>query len=369
MTTIVAISVFKVDLPHPDSGSFRISGGRSHTSFDDTIVEIETDQGITGWGETCPYGSTYVAAFAEGARAAIGHLAPHILGADASRPEPLYRRMDSVLTGHGYTKAAIDMACWDILGQMAGLPLCDLWGGRFEAPLPLSGGLVLTDLDDLEGQLRRVKGAGCRDLGIKMSGDPGPDLEALDLISRELGPSVNFVADVNGGWLLDDAVRIGQALQDRPMTFEQPCRTYEACRLLRQRIPQGIILDEVALDVETALRARADGLLEQYNLKTAKAGGLTKARKLRDLCVAIEVPIKFQDTWGAELTKAGMLHLAQSTPARYRTEFWNVTDNVGVVTCDGDPQPAHGFIEASHVPGLGVKPRREVLGEPVAVYC
>ena len=85
--------------------------------MDDTIVRIDTDEGIVGWGETCPFGSNYLDAFALGARAGIGELAPGLLGADPSQPRVIYELMNRNLLGHPYVKHAIDMACWDILGK------------------------------------------------------------------------------------------------------------------------------------------------------------------------------------------------------------------------------------------------------------
>ena len=140
---ITKITVYKVDLAYP-GGTYHLSKGRTYTSFDNTVVAVETDAGMTGWGETCPFGNTYIAASAEGARTAIGLIAPHLIGLDPRRPEPLYQKMDSLLVGHGYAKSALDMAFWDILGKSADLPLCDLWGGRYDAPLKVKNSFSLS---------------------------------------------------------------------------------------------------------------------------------------------------------------------------------------------------------------------------------
>ncbi len=373
---ITAIRVYSVTLPYPH-GTFHLTKGRSYNSFDDTIVEIETDEGLSGWGETCPFGTTFIEASPQGARAAIEIMAPHLLGADPRRPAALYQLMDDALVGHGYAKSALDMACWDLLGKAAGLPLCDLWGGRLDGPIPIERDFLVGDmghvsgdkqLDVLREQIRKAKSGNTREYSMKASGDIASDIEMLDLITREFGPELQICIDANGGWTFDEALRITHALRDRHIVYEQPCATYEECRMLRQRITQPIILDEVAVDLETALCARQDGLLDICSLKTARVGGLTKARVIRDLCVTLGVPIHIQCSWGAELTKAGMLHLSQSTPARYRGEFWNITEDVSIVTAEGDPQPVDGMLAASEAPGLGVSPLRDVLGEPVATY-
>ena len=116
---IKRISVFQVDLPLHE-GSYKWSGGKSVSVFDSTIVRVETDAGVTGHGEVCPLGPFYLPSYAAGARAGIAELAPHLLGQDPTHLDKLNRRMDAALKGHPYAKSAIDIACWDILGQVCG---------------------------------------------------------------------------------------------------------------------------------------------------------------------------------------------------------------------------------------------------------
>jgi len=127
---ITRIRAYQVALPLHE-GSYRWSGGKSVSVFDSTIVEVETDSGITGWGEVCPLGPFYLPAYGPGARTGIAELAPHLIGEDPRELGRLNRRMDAALKGHPYVKSAVDMACWDILGRTAGLPVCTLLGGRY----------------------------------------------------------------------------------------------------------------------------------------------------------------------------------------------------------------------------------------------
>lgn len=108
--------------------------------FDATVVYVQTnDPDIYGVGENTPLGSFYLPAYAEGTRAGIALLAPHLLGKDPANLNGINRLMDAALKGHPYVKSAIDMACWDIVGKVAGLPVCDLLGGRLgdESGFPL----------------------------------------------------------------------------------------------------------------------------------------------------------------------------------------------------------------------------------------
>jgi L-alanine-DL-glutamate epimerase-like enolase superfamily enzyme len=90
------------------------------------------DQYLYGVGENTPLGSFYLPAFPEGTRAGIEVLAPHLIGRNPTRLNELNDHMDRVLKGHPYVKSAIDMACWDILGKVSQLPVCELMGGRYD---------------------------------------------------------------------------------------------------------------------------------------------------------------------------------------------------------------------------------------------
>ncbi len=133
---IVGVSVYQVDLPLHE-GRYAWSGGKAVEVFDSTVVRVETDSGVTGHGEVCPLGPAYLPSYAAGARAGIAEIAGDLLGLDPRQLGAVNREMDRSLKGHPYVKSALDMACWDILGQDSGLPLCDLLGGRYQDSVPL----------------------------------------------------------------------------------------------------------------------------------------------------------------------------------------------------------------------------------------
>ena len=126
---ITRITAHQVDLPLHE-GSYSWSGGKSVDVFDCTIVAIETDEGLVGHGEITPLGPVYLPSYPAGARTAISELAPALLGHDPREVEVIDRVMEQTLKGHPYAKSAVDMACWDLLGKSAGLPLVTLFGGR-----------------------------------------------------------------------------------------------------------------------------------------------------------------------------------------------------------------------------------------------
>ncbi len=119
---IARLFAHRVELPLHET-TYKWSGGKSVTVFDSTIVGVETDTGLIGYGEVCPLGPFYLPAYAEGVRAGLRELGPHLLGEDPRQLVKLNRTMDAALKGHPYVKSGIDIACWDILGQASGLPV------------------------------------------------------------------------------------------------------------------------------------------------------------------------------------------------------------------------------------------------------
>jgi hypothetical protein len=95
---ITRIRAYQVDLPLSE-GSYNWSGGKSVSLFDSTVVAVETDAGVTGYGESCPLGPVYLPSFAAGVRAGLQELAPHLIGADPTQLGPLNLLMDSRLKG------------------------------------------------------------------------------------------------------------------------------------------------------------------------------------------------------------------------------------------------------------------------------
>lgn len=150
---ISKVTVYQVDLPLHEV-AYKWSGGKSVSTFDATVVRIETETGYVGFGENTPLGPFYLPAYAEGTRAGIQMLAPSLIGLDATRLNNLNAVMDRVLKGHPYVKSAIDMACWDILGKVTGLPVCELLGGRFNESFKLYRAI---SQDTPEGMARNVE--------------------------------------------------------------------------------------------------------------------------------------------------------------------------------------------------------------------
>jgi L-alanine-DL-glutamate epimerase-like enolase superfamily enzyme len=360
------ISAYRVELPLRE-GSYRWSGGKAVTVFDSTVVRVETDEGLTGHGEVCPLGPFYLPAYAAGVRAGLAELAPHLLGEDPLGLEKLNRRMDAALKGHPYVKSGIDMACWDILGQAAGQPVCTLLGGRYGEDFVLYRAISQESPEAMAARVAGYREEGYRRFQLKVGGDPDEDVARIRAVAAQLGPGDRLVADANTGWLAHDALRVAAAVRDVDVYLEQPCLSYEECLAVRRHTGRPMVLDEVIDSVGALLRGWSDGAMDVVNLKISKLGGLTRARQARDLCVALGVAMTLEDSWGGDVVTAAIAHLAHSTPPEFLFTATDFNSYVTVSIAEGAPRRVNGRLAAPTRPGLGISPRPEVLGAPVLV--
>jgi len=364
---IERISIFQVDLPLAE-GSYNWSGGKSVSVFDSTIVRIDTDTGMAGHGEVCPLGPSYLPAYAAGARTGIAALAPQLLGLDPTELDKLDSVMEAALKGHPYVKSAIDIACWDILGQVCGQPVCTLLGGRYGDDFTLYRAISQATPAEMAAKVADYRDEGYRRFQLKVGGDPDTDIERIRAVDDELESGDVLVADANTGWLAHQAIRVVRAVKDVDVYIEQPCLTYEECLSIRRRTDHPFVLDESIDSIHALLRAHTDDAMDAVNLKISKLGGLTRARRIRDLCVSLGLAMTIEDSWGGDITTAAIAHLAHSTPTDLLFTSTDFNSYVTVSTAEGAPQRRYGRMAAATAPGLGVEPRLEILGEPVATW-
>ncbi len=360
---ITRIAAYQIDLPLHE-GSYKWSGGKSVDVFDSTVIRVETDDGVVGHGEVCPLGPFYLPAYAAGVRAGIAELGPLLLGKDPIQIGKLNNFMDKAMKGHPYVKSGIDMACWDILGQVAGLPVCELLGGRYGDDFVLYRAISQQSPAEMAKNVESYRNEGYRRFQLKVGGDPDEDIERIRAVSRILQPGDKLVADANTGWLMHEAARVVRAVRDIDVYIEQPCESYDECLSIRRRTDHPFVMDEHINGIAVLLKAHADRAADVVNIKISKFGGLTRARQARDLCVSLGMAMTIEDSWGGDITTAAIAHLAHSTPTEFLFTSTDFNSYVTVSNADGAPQRDNGRMAASTQPGLGIQPRFDLLGDP-----
>lgn len=364
MPKIAKIQAYRVELPLHE-GSYKWSGGNSVEVFDSTVVAVHTDAGVTGYGEVCPLGPAYLPAYAEGARAGIAKLAPRLIGLEATDLNVLNGHMDAALRGHPYVKSALDMACWDILGKTAGLPVVTLLGGRYGETFPLYRAISQESPDQMAEMVALYRSEGYTKFQLKVGGDPDTDVERIRRVAARLERGDVLIADANTGWTQHQALRVVDAVREEDVYIEQPCASYQECLVVRRHTNRPFVLDEVVDSLAMVVEGARDQAMDVINLKISKVGGLTKARQIRDLCVSLGIALTIEDTWGGDIITAAIAHLAHSTPPPLLFTATDFNSYVTVSNATGAPHRENGRMAAPLEPGLGVEPRWDVLGQPL----
>ncbi len=365
---ITRLTVFQINLPL--SEPYWLSGGRlKFETLDSTFVRIDTDTGISGWGEGCPWGHTYLPAHGPGIRAGIETLAPALIGQDPRSLDHINRVMDVQLPGHLYVKSPIDIACWDILGQSCGLPLWQLLGGDAPHPVAVNSSISTGTPDGMLALIQKAAAKGYTVHSAKVGGtDIALDIARIEAISSSLPKGHRVTFDVNRAWQPSTAIEVLNSVTARDWV-EQPCETLDQCAHVAARVANPIMLDECMHSFQDHLDASKRGACEGVKVKPNRVGGLTRARQIRDFGVSVGWQMHIEDLGGSALADTAAIHLAASTPEANRLASWLCHYHLSV-----DPVPGQGarnisgFATPPSAPGLGITPNTDLLGPPVASY-
>lgn len=340
-------------------------------TLDSTVVELMTDEGVSGFGETTPLGPTYQPQHALGARAAIAEMAPQLIGLNPLRTELVRRAMDSALTGHNYAKSAIDVACWDLLGKVRGERLCDLLGGTDRYAVASYFGVMPDTATRTAHAARAREDEGYSRLQVKVGGRPlADDIEATRAVAESISPSTKLLVDANRGWTMRDTIEFSLACRDVRLSIENPCRTYDEHRAIAGKLNHPLFLDECTTDLNAITRAITDGIAQGFGMKLSRVGGITPLRTVRDLCVAHGIPLTIDDTWGGDITAAATVHMGATVPNPFFEGTWiSYPYQEQAYSCTTSPiRPSNGTIPVPSGDGLGVQPELDDWAPPVATY-
>jgi L-alanine-DL-glutamate epimerase-like enolase superfamily enzyme len=365
---ITGIEVWQLDLPL--SKPYWLSGGRlKFEQLDSTFVRIDTDAGVSGWGEGCPWGHTYLPAHGGGIRAALDLLAPALIGQNPLALDHINALMDTQLPGHLYAKAALDIACWDILGKASGQPLYRLLGAPEPAAVAINSSISTGTPEEMVALILDASAQGYRTHSAKIGGsDIALDLARMDAIADALptGEAVTF--DINRAWTPGHAVEVLNSSRARGW-IEQPCQTMDQCLHVAKRVRQPIMLDECLSSFDDHLQAWKLGACEGVKVKPNRLGGLTRCRQVRDFGVSVGWAMHIEDVGGSALADTVALHLAASTPEANRLASWLSHAHLAVDPCPGQgARNLDGLARVPDLPGHGVTPDLSILGAACASY-
>jgi len=351
------------------NGSYTM-GGREVFSLDTTLVKLVANNGLVGWGETCPVGSNYQAQHAKGARAALDEMAAGLIGSELLQPVLLRRRMDSLLMGHNYAKAAVDIAAYDLMGKHFGLRVADCLGGAAIERVPSYYALGIGEPDEVARIAAERADEGYPRLQIKAGGrDIAVDIAVVRKVWERVRGRVTLAVDANRSLCTRDALRLSRECQDIPLILEQPVGSFEEIRAIRAQVQHGIYLDEVTDDLAAVIRAIGSGLCDGFGMKVTRLGGLHAMACVRDMCEARSLPHTCDDCWGGDIIAAACLAIGATVSVRLNEGVWIAAPYIdGHYDSTGGIRIENGHIPLPKAPGLGIEPDEGLFGAALMSY-
>lgn len=357
---ITRVETIPVQIPINPKRAIRGSLG-AHTVSPFLLIKIHTDEGIVGLGEvSCTpiwSGEDQVTA----THFIRDFLAPALEGEDPSHVERLSARLRQRLAANPFTKAGVEMALWDILGKIAGLPLYRLWGGPVRDFVPTKfsvSGLEPAKAAELAAW---AVSEGFTTMKVKVGIDPEGDVARVRAVRDAIGPKIRLGVDANGGWSPRVAIQTIRRLYEFGIYFaEQPVAPVDASWMadVRNHVDVPIMADESVNTVQDAMTLARAGAADVLSLYVGKGGGPGMARKIAAVAEGAGLVCTVGSNLEMGVASAAMIHLAMSTPAIAAEEF--PCDILGPFFYEGDlladPLPISAGKASPHErPGLGVE--------------
>ena len=348
------------------------------------LVEVETDDGLTGWGECFGAGNVALAN-----RTIVEQvIQPMILGLDALDREVIWQRVYNLLRDHGQkgmpiqALSGVDIALWDIAGKAAGLPLHKLLGGAFRERVPVYGyGMMLQRRDDLaeafKAEAAGIKARGFTATKMKVGLGVARDVELVEAVRDGIGPEMRLMVDANHAFAIHDALALGRELERLGVYwFEEPVAPEDRAgyRELRAKLAVNIAGGEAEFTRWGFRDLIAERCVDILQPEVCGLGGITEYRRVLALAQAQLIPV-INHVWGSGVALATNLQLLLALPdlpggahpeapyLEYDTTPNRFKDGVLVRPLDIEGQVRdHGGTAAPPPgPGLGIEVDRDFL--------
>jgi muconate cycloisomerase len=346
------------------------------------IVELSTEDGVTGWGEA-PAGATWGGAAMRYYGETPGtvrhiiddYLGPALEGCDPGQLGVVHGRMDTAVKGHPYAKAAIDMACYDAAGKALGVSVADLLGGRQRAGIEVAHSLGIMDLDRCYAEAEQAVAEGARTIKCKTGLDPDRDVTLVREVRRLVGPDVKIRVDGNEGYAsVHEAIATTRRQEEYDLLLcEQPVAGAANLARVARRIASPVMADESAWTVQDILELDALDGAACFSCYVTKPGGLWRARQQAEIAAALGMPCDIGGSIETGIGNAANLALGVAMPNATLPSVCPVSQPAGSAgpavagvyyTDDLIMTPfgfADGLVLAPEGPGLGIEVDRSKL--------
>ena len=359
----IVIRVLRVPLVHAYALS-KAYGVQLDTSI--IVVELRTDEGITGWGECDPW-PAFTGDSADSVVAILEKcLAPVLIGQDPTNINAINELMDKTLRANATAKAGIDMACHDILGKSLNAPVHQLIGGKLRNKIRCFWAVGGSTPEETAQEILAIKKEGFWGCMIKIGTDWKLDA-ARTLAAREaVGEDFPLIADANQGWDIDTAVSYGRAVGCANLLFfEQPVKYWDVAGLahIRRKVPMPISADEGISSIQDAKALIANDACDYFSIKISKMGGIKKAKQICEYADNHGIKLFFNSMLEEGITQVSSLHVASTVPNILMTtghSFFSTLRLRGDIT-DFCKWTKEGITYVPEKPGLGFEINYENL--------
>ena len=331
---------------------------RSVESVEDVVVEVHTDAGAIGYGEAPPTGVITGDTTGAIVGAIQDHIGKAILDRDVDDLEDLLQRVQRSIVHNTSAKAAVDMALWDLYGQLHKIPVYKLLGGarhRIVTDITIS----VNPPEEMARDARDAIARGYDCLKVKVGANPALDVERLSAVRRAAGDGVCIRIDANQAWRPREAVRILNEMQAKGLAIEfveQPVKAQDidGLRYVTEHSDVPVLADESVFSPEDAMRIMQTRAADLINIKLMKCGGLTNALKIASAAEVYGVECMIGCMLEAKISVNAAVELACAK------SIITKVDLDGPVLCSEDPILGGAVfrekeITVSDEPGLGLK--------------
>lgn len=339
----------------------------SYTSYHDMpsiIVKLETDEGITGYGEGVAdehvTGESWESVF----HILKNTLAPVILGSDPMNMEALHEKMNGAIYGAPTAKAAIDIACFDIMGKKLGQPVYQLIGGRYHEEFPITHVLSIGDPEKMAEEAASKVKEGYNSFKIKVGTDVKKDVERIRAIRERAGNDAAIRVDVNQGWKNSaETLKALRSLHDLNLDWlEQPVLAddIDGMAFIRSKTDVPLMIDEGLKGQREMREILQKNAADKVNIKLMKCGGIYPAVKLAHQAELAGIECQVGSMVESSVASSAGFHVAFSKKIITSVEL------TGPLKFSKDIGSLHydvPFIRLTDKPGLGVDVDEAILGE------
>jgi len=253
------------------------------------LVRMEDDAGNVGWGEAPAlkdWGGEFGRYFGESAAIVQTvierYLEPAVLGVEAGDIATLHARMDAVIRGYPYAKAAMDFAAYDLAGKAWGVPVHMLLGGKCRSRVPVTHSIGLLGYEEAQAEVAQVVDEGIKTIKIKIGGDPKRDIEMVRLIRETAGPGISLCVDANEGYATPGlAIATIRKMEDYDIKYaEQPVMGIERIAAVARAVDVPVMADESAWNAHDVIQISEQRAAQIVSIYTTKPGGLYRAMEV-----------------------------------------------------------------------------------------